>query len=78
MSTLEEIKAAAATLPPEARSELLAWLCESNDVWEIRRDQLRQAIQLGLDEIERGEVAPLNMPEIKLKARSRWEAENRG
>jgi hypothetical protein len=77
MSTLHEIKAAAATLPAEDRSELVAWLGESKDVWEIRREQLRREIQIGLDEIERGEVAPLDMTEIKRKARARFEAERR-
>ena len=77
MSTLHEIKAAAAILPAEDRSELVAWLSESKDVWEIRREQLRREIQIGLDEIERGEVAPLDMPEIKRKARARFEAERR-
>ena len=72
MSTLHEIKAAAATLPAEDRSELAAWLSESKDVWEIRREQLRREIQAGLDEIERGEVAPLDMTEIKRKARARF------
>ena len=73
MSTLHEIKAAAATLPAEDRSELVAWLSESKDVWEIRREQLRREIQTGLDEIKRGEVAPLDMTEIKRKARARFE-----
>ena len=77
MSTLHEIKAAAATLPAEERSELVAWLSESKDVWEIRREQLRREIQIGLDEIERGEVSPLDMTEIKRKARARFEAERR-
>lgn len=77
MSTLQEIKAAAATLPAEDRSELVAWLSESKDVWEIRRKQLRREIQIGLDEIERGEIAPLDMTEIKRKARARFEAERR-
>ena len=77
MSTLNEIKAAAATLPVEDRSELVAWLSESKDVWKIRRDQLRREIQAGLDDIERGEVAPLDMAEIKRKARARFEAERR-
>lgn len=74
MSTLHEIKAAAATLPAEERSELVTWLSESNDVWKIRQEQLRREIQAGLDEIERGEVAPLDMAEIKRKARARFEA----
>ncbi len=77
MSTLHEIKAAAATLPAEDRSELVVWLSESKDVWEIRREQLRREIKIGLDEIERGEVAPLDMAEIKRKARARFEAESR-
>ncbi len=78
MSTLHEIKAAAATLPTEERSELVTWLSESNDVLELRREQLRREVQIGLDEIERGEVAPLDMTEIKRKARARWESERRG
>ena len=75
MSTLHEIKAAAATLPPEDRSELVTWLSESDDVWKLRREQLRREIQIGLDQIERGEVAPLDMVEIKRNARARWESE---
>jgi hypothetical protein len=71
MRTLDEIKAAAATLPAEDRSDLVAWLIESPDVWEIRRGQLRREIQTGLAEIERGEVAPLDMANIKDKARTR-------
>ena len=78
MSTLHEIKAAAAALPAEERSELAAWLSESRDVWEIRREQLRREIHVGLDEIERGEAAPLDMAEIKRQARAHWEAGRRG
>jgi hypothetical protein len=75
MSTLPEIKAAAASLPAEDRSALVAWLSESKDVWDLRREQLRKEIQVGLDDIERGEVAALDMAEIKGKARARFEAE---
>jgi hypothetical protein len=74
MSTLQEIKAAAATLPADARNELVTWLSESKDVWEIRREQLRRELQIGLAEIERGDVAPLDMTEIKRKARERFDA----
>jgi len=77
MSTLHEIKAAAAALPAKERSELAAWLSESKDVWEIRREQLRREIHAGLDEIERGEAAPLDMVDIKRKARALWEAGRR-
>jgi hypothetical protein len=78
ISTLHEIKAAAATLLAEERSELAAWLSESDDVSKIRHQQLRREIRIGLNEIERGEVAPLDIAEIKRKARARWEAERQG
>jgi hypothetical protein len=70
MSTLAEIKDAAARLPAEQRTELITRLGQAEDVSQIRREQLRQEIQIGLDEIERGEVAPLDMPAIKRKARA--------
>jgi hypothetical protein len=44
-------------------------------VWELRREQLRRDIQIGLDEIARGEVASLDMAEIKRTARSHYERE---
>lgn len=78
MSTLREIKAAAATLPAEERSELATWLSESDDVSKIRGEQLRREIQIGLNEVERGEVAPLDIAQVKHKARARWEAERQG
>jgi hypothetical protein len=52
----------------------VAWLSKSKDVWELRREQLRREIQVGLEAIERGEVAPLDMAEIKRKARDRFQA----
>jgi hypothetical protein len=75
MSTLQEIKAAAAALPAQERSELVSWLSEAPDVWAIRRDELRREIKIGLDEIERREMAPLDIDEIKRKARARLESE---
>ncbi|MGI8601606.1 MAG: hypothetical protein ACR2OZ_01270 [Verrucomicrobiales bacterium] len=78
MSTLQEIKAAAANLPTEQRSELVTWLCEAIDVIEVRREQLRGEVQIGLDQIARGEVAPLDMADIKRKARARSGADCRG
>jgi len=70
MSTLAEIKDAAARLPAEERSELITWLGKAEDVSRIRREQLRREIQIGLDEIERGKVAPLDIREIERKARA--------
>ena len=76
MSTLGEIKEAVARLPAEQRSELITWLSEADDVLKLRREQLRREIQIGLDEINRGEVAPLDMAEIKRKARARRNEES--
>lgn len=78
ISTLHEIKVAAATLPAEERSELATWLSESDDVSKIRHQQLRREIRIGLDEIERGEAAPLDIAEVKRKARAQWETERQG
>jgi hypothetical protein len=75
MTTLQEIKTAAAALPAEERSQLVTWLSESEDVWNLRRQQLQREIKIGLDEIERGEVAPLDMVNIKQKGRAHWEAQ---
>lgn len=76
MSTLHEIKAAAAGLPVNERCELVSWLNESRDVWEIRREELRREIEIGMQQIERGEVAPLDIAEIKRKARVQWDRQH--
>jgi hypothetical protein len=77
MSTLQEIKAAAAMLPATDRSELAAWLSESEDVFKIRREKLMTEIQNGMDQIQRGEIAALDIAAIKVKARDRWDAGRR-
>ena len=74
MSTLPEIKAAAAALPAEERNALVTWLSESEDVSKIRRERLRQEIQVGLDEMTRGETAPLDIASIKRQARAGFDA----
>lgn len=72
MSTLGEIQAAAATLPAEQRSELAAWLSSASDVRDLKKSALRQEIRAGLEAVSRGCVAPLNMADIKRKARADW------
>jgi hypothetical protein len=74
MSTLQEIRAAADGLSAEERSALVTWLSQSKDVLDLRREQLRRELQVGLDEIERGEVALLDMQEIKRQARAEFDA----
>jgi hypothetical protein len=72
MSTLQEIKTAAATLPARDRSELAIWLSESDDVSELRRASLMAAIQVGLEQLRDGKVEVLDMASVKRKARAEW------
>ena len=60
MSTLEEIKAAAARLTAEERCELIAWLSESEDVCEIRREALSREIKQGIEQADYCELLDAN------------------
>jgi antitoxin ParD1/3/4 len=40
----------------------------------MKLEQLRKDIQIGLDQIERGEVAPLDMDEIEAEVQARIDA----
>jgi hypothetical protein len=77
VSKLAEIEDAAARLPAEQRSELITWLGQAEDVARIRPEQLQREIQIGLDEIERGEIAPPDMAAIKREARACGESKPR-
>jgi hypothetical protein len=71
MNTLQEIKAAAAKLPVEERSELAGWLLQ--ETMEYReQEELQREIQLGLDDIARGDVAPLDIEATIREAREEW------
>lgn len=53
--SVEELKTAAANLPPEQRLEFADWLAKDRDVSTARLERLRSEIKVGLDQIERGE-----------------------
>ena len=55
----------------EVVREALRLLRERDRVREIRLTELRKEIQLGLDEADRGEVAPLDIEDIKAEGRRR-------
>jgi hypothetical protein len=55
MSTLEEIKAAAAKLTAEQQFELFNWLIESEAFRKRQLEQLQNEINIGLEQLERGE-----------------------
>lgn len=41
-------------------------------------EELRQKIQVGIDQADRGEFSTLTMDEIKAEARREWEAKRKG
>ena len=53
--TVEELRAEAAKLPPDDRFALAEWIEQSEDIRELRRAALAQEIEIGLDELDRGE-----------------------
>jgi len=65
MSTVKEVKAATQGLSPQERWELYRWLGESKDVQQFRREELRREIAIGIEQADRGDVAPLNINDIK-------------
>jgi hypothetical protein len=67
MSTVKEVKAATQGLSPQERWELYRWLGESKDVQEFRREELRREIAIGIAQADSGDVAPLNIDDIKAR-----------
>jgi len=58
----------------EVIREALRLLKEHDQLRELRLAELRKEIAIGIDQADRGEVAPLDMDAIKAKARSQMEA----
>lgn len=52
---VEELKAEAAKLPPNDRFALAEWIEQNEDIRELRRAALVREIQVGLDQLDRGE-----------------------
>ncbi len=53
--TVEELKSEAAKLPPDDRFALAEWIEQSEDIRELRRAALVREIEIGLDQLDRGE-----------------------
>jgi hypothetical protein len=71
MSTVAEVKSATERLSTQERWELYRWLGESTDVQRLRLDELRREIAMGVEQADRGDVAPLNVQNIKDEVRRR-------
>jgi len=57
----------------EVIREALRLLKEHDQLRELRLAELRKEIAIGIDQADRGEVAPLDMEAIKAKARRQME-----
>jgi hypothetical protein len=71
MSTVVEVKSATERLSAEERWELYRWLGESKDVQRLRHEELRGEIAVGIEQADRGDVAPLDVQSIKDEVRRR-------
>jgi len=71
MSTVEEIKSAAMKLPAADKLNLYRWLNDSDEVRQWQHEELKREIQKGIDSLNRGEGAPLDIEEIKREGRRR-------
>ena len=77
MSTVTEFKAAAQQLSSEDRWELFRWLASSKDVQQLQQAELRREIKTGLEQAERGELAPLDIAEVKSEVKNTLSAKRR-
>jgi len=71
MSSVKEVKAATQGLSPQERWELYRWLGESKDVQQFRHEELRREVAIGIKQADRGEIAALNIEDIKTEVRQK-------
>ncbi len=71
MSTVTEVKKATEQLSSKDRWELFVWLRESEDVRRRQFDELRRDLAVGVQQADRGDVAPLDILSIRAKIHQR-------
>jgi hypothetical protein len=69
MSTVAEVKAAVEQLNPCERREVFRWLTARDDFQQQWLEDLRRDIRVGIEEADRGELAPLDIEAVKREAR---------
>jgi predicted transcriptional regulator len=69
--TVEELKAEAAKLPPDARFALAEWIERSDDVRALRREELIREIQHGIEQADRGDLLESDEVFARLRAGQR-------
>ena len=67
MSTVVEVKKATEQLSSKDRWELFVWLREFEDVRTHQLQELQRDLAVGLQQADRGEVAPLDISSIRAK-----------
>ncbi|HEX7618276.1 MAG TPA: hypothetical protein VF480_06120 [Verrucomicrobiae bacterium] len=77
MSTVAEVKAATEKLSAQDCWELYRWLGESKAVQQLRREELRREIAVGIEQADRGDVAPLDTEKTKQELRRRLRNEGK-
>ena len=77
MSTVAEAKSVTEQLSAKDRWELYRWLREKEEMRQLRLEDLRREIAIGIEQIERGEVAPLDTEKTKEEVRRRLRNEGR-
>ncbi|HUG90098.1 MAG TPA: type II toxin-antitoxin system ParD family antitoxin, partial [Planctomycetaceae bacterium] len=65
----EQVETGAYEAPGEVVREALELLQERQEIRRLRLERLRQEIQAGIDQLDRGESAPLDIEAIKAEAR---------
>jgi len=73
----EKVESGAYHSASEVISQALRLLKDWDALRECRLEELRREIQIGLDQADRGEVAPLDIEAIKAEGRRRLEEERK-
>ena len=71
MSTVDEIKDAAARLTLDEQFEVFRWWTTTEGFRRHQIEALKNEIAIGIEQAERGEVAPLDIEAIKAEGRRR-------
>jgi antitoxin ParD1/3/4 len=61
--------------PSEVVHDALWHLKDQYELYKVKREELRKLIAVGLEQIDRGEVAPLDIEAIMAKAAARLQQE---
>jgi len=73
----EKVRSGLYQTASEVVREALRLFQEREQLYAIRLEELRKEIAKGIEQLERGEVAPLDIEAIKAKARDRWKRNRR-